>query len=501
MLLWILAAVFGTILVTMLAMRELSSAILLPALAKNAYASGKRDAARRLFELVIARRSLLGGSSRRDARYRLAWIYMEQGRREEALQQLQALLSQRPGPGFEAMVRLRLAECLELMDRAREAAEERTRAKELSEVAPADPAALIAQAGMRARERRFSEAADLYEQAIPRMPPWNTAGRSFAMLKLALARFEAGQPQEAVRWAEETLELNPDQSTLLSAHNVAALGYGHLGDLDRCEEHRRKALAIATQMGNADQIANFIALLAQVQRRRGQIQEAIRNCEHAVSLSLKARRIARISEYECFCSLGRFQEAREMLEQASRAQGLVQADSEGRSQAIHALGRASLDCEEGKAEEARRHLEEAASELAREEKLGLICAALQAWVCSLQGERDAAFAQMAKAEEMAQKLEGSRGTQLDCFSKLGRAALCLQEWDRAETYWRRYLAIGPDPVEVPRGWYYLGETYAGQARPEEARFAYERAVGSGLETHHTRLARERLDAARVGSSP
>jgi TolA-binding protein len=69
----------------------------------------------------------------------------------------------------------------------------------------------------------------------------------------------------------------------------------------------------------------------------------------------------------------------------------------------------------------------------------------------------------------------------------------LKDFERSKSYWERYLSLKPDPAFEPIGLYYLGECHRHLGDVETAKAKFQQAVNTGLDTHHTRLARSRLE--------
>ncbi len=485
--LWLLGFALAFVL-----LRELWFSFLLPVAAQLAMRRGDRERARRILERVIAAPSLWGERGKVEARFRLSWIYLEAKRCEDAVEQCRAILRHRLKPAIEANVRRRLADCLEAAGKLDEANAERQRAAERVAEAPDDAEKFLSQAQMLEDQGRHAEACEAFERGLALIPRWNDVARKTTMVKLALSAYNAGRPDAAIRWTEAAIALKPEPMLLMLAHSTAGLAYSTQGNLEAAEKHRQQAFLLATAAGNQDSAARFLVQLADVQMKRGKLVQAAEASEQAAGMSFKARRHARMVQAECLRLWGRLDEARETLEQASRAPGLPVPSAERHAQAVISLGLAWVTAEENQPETALNHLQQAAAELQQDEKLSLSCEATAAWV----------FALLNRPAEMEQKIQvvearlpqfvHDRATQGLCYGMLARAIFELNDFERSKSYWERYLSLKPDPAFEPIGLYYLGECHRHLGDMETAKAKFQQAVRLGIDTHHTWLAQERL---------
>src|SRR5207253_1387024 len=106
-----------------------------------------------------------------------------------------------------------------------------------------------------------------------------------------------------------------------------------------------------------------------------------------------------------------------------------------------------------------------------------------------------------ETERFLANISDSRSTQIGGMGLLGRSALAGERWSEAEKYWRRFLALKPDPVDEPTAWYGIGAALLGSGDAESAKDAFHHAISTGLETHHVHLASHRLEEIqRPGST-
>jgi len=474
-------------------LRELWLSLLLPVAAQLAMMRGDRERARRILERAVAAPSLGGERGKVDTRFRLAWIYLEEKRFDDAVAQCRTLLKRRLKPAVEANVRRRLAHCLEAAGKLDEAHAERQRAAERVVAAPDDAEKFLSQAQMFEEQGRHAEACEAYERGLALIPRWNDVARKNTMVKLALSSYNAGRPDRALQLAEEAIALKPEPMLLMLAHNVAGLAYSTQGNLEAAENHRQQAFLLAAASGNQDNAARFLVQLAEVQMKRGKFVQAAEASEQAAGMSFNARRHARLVQAECLRLWGRLEEARETLEQASRAPGLPVPSAERRAQAVLSLGLAWIAAEENQPQTALNHLHQAAAELQQDEKLSLHYEATAAWVLALLNRREEGEQKIAQVEARLPQFVHDRATQGLCGGMLARAIFELKDFERSKSYWERYLSLKPDPAFEPIGLYYLGECHRHLGDVETAKAKFQQAVNTGLDTHHTRLARSRVE--------
>lgn len=464
----------------------------LPMRAHLARTRGDVDAARQILEMVIATPTIFSRRAKLVMRYRLAVLYMQAQRYEEAADNLRLLLDTTLKPSVESDVRRRLADCLEGSGQRQASDEERRRAEHCLEGQVQDGFWYLSQGLLHEKEQRFPEACDSYEQALALLPGNRSTARTEAMARLSLSSFNAGRPDQAVRWAEETIAQKPGIEIRILAHGFAGLGYGNLGRLEEAEEHKKIAMELAMLAGNQDRAAECMVSLADIMRKRGKIVEAMEACDHAAGMSLKARRIARTTQAECLRAWGRFDEAKEVLAQAQCAPTLFIPSMERRSQAVLSLGKAWLEAENDDPEKALEHLEEASIELANDSKLSLWCDATTAWVYASMGRHEEAVETMEHVEARSAEFAADRSTCLGSLSSLGRAAYLLGDFELSKTYWQQYLELHPDPVWQPKGLYYLGECHLHLGDIASALSSFERAVEMGFDTEHVTRSQRRL---------
>src|SRR5262249_47890458 len=140
------------------------------------------------------------------ARFRLMELYKVRKRYEEAIDQGRAILRMSGlEDAFESEVRLELAVCLDFLGRADEAEAERMAAGDCLDGLPDSFLGWLARGKLFDKQLRHAEAAAAYERALEFNPPEHTAGRDDLLIRLALTWFNAGRPQETMKWVERAL--------------------------------------------------------------------------------------------------------------------------------------------------------------------------------------------------------------------------------------------------------------------------------------------------------
>jgi tetratricopeptide (TPR) repeat protein len=183
----------------------------------------RKEAAARLFQVVLAKPALFGIRVKREARFRLAWLRMERGEHEAAAELLRENLTARVPLAVEANTRQRLAEALEGAGQVEAAEAERRRVGELLTGAKDDAERLLSEAKMLNSQQRFAEAYAALERGLAQIPEANSAARAKTMVQLANTAFNAGKPEETIRWGEMALQLKPSYTFHHLAHSVLGL--------------------------------------------------------------------------------------------------------------------------------------------------------------------------------------------------------------------------------------------------------------------------------------
>jgi tetratricopeptide (TPR) repeat protein len=464
----------------------------LPAWANRRYGHSDLGRLQRILERVVATPSLFGDVMKKPARAILADIYLAQGRHADVVAQCRAILSHRKNPpALEAHVRRHLADSLEALGQVDEAESHRQRAEACLARAPDDPLRLQTQGILLARGGQHSEARALFERGLAMVPESDRDRRAAFMSHILLACFNAGRPEEATLWANKVLAAGEGRY-LGIAHRMAGTAHGQMGRLEEAEEHLRKAHELATAQGDAGEAGQVLAQLAGIEMRRGRLTEAYKACQEAAALDPKAVVHALTTQSQVLRIWGRFEEVLELLRRAGEAESVSIPAQMRLIRAMHALEIARNEAEIGRVDDAWDHVQEAVSELGNDPKLGPQCDAVAAWILALRDEADDSRRAAVRAAARLPTFEHDRGTAQNILTSLGRAACARGDHDEGEEYWDRYLALGPDPVNRPTALYFRGECRRHQGDLSAARADFREAVALGLDTHATRLARQRL---------
>ncbi len=474
--------------------REFWLLIWLPAKAKLLNERGDRQQACKILEQRLNAFSLLGERSKIADRILLALLYLTDRRYDEAIEQCQKLLAQRLKPSVEAEVRHILANCLEAIGKVKEADAERQKAEEYLASAPSDFAKLMTKGKMLEEEGRFAEAYDALKQALGLLPKRDRIRRPVYLLRLAILAFRLGRANETVQLAEEAITLQPELNILHHAHRIAALGCSSLGDLERQEEHLNRALAISMALQNKEKIAGDLVGLASVWWKRGEFVKAMEACEQAAQTSLKVRRQARLVQAEILKLWGRYEEAIDLLKQASRAEPLPFVSLERVHQVFISLAIAQIEAERGHADEAMRLLEEIKDVANQDPKASLIWTATLSWVQAMSGRHQEAVATFVEAEKrLMDEFPNDRTVQTDVYALVGKALLIAGDLRTSIDCWERCLKANPIPVFRPTILYHLGECYFQQGEIERAKEVWQEASSCGFDTAYARKAQKRLE--------
>ncbi len=201
---------------------------------------------RRYLEFVAATPTFVN-SSKIMVRQFLVAIYFTRGQHAEAVAHCRAILHNLAGvptrtrAALDADTRRRLADNLEALGQVDEAAEERQRAANDIDAAPAGPLRHMTQGTLLERQSRYEEAYQEHLKALELTPVSNKTARIECLVHLALAAFNAGRPVDCVHCGEEAIALGATGRFLRTAHRMAGVGCGNLGRLEESERHHQRA--------------------------------------------------------------------------------------------------------------------------------------------------------------------------------------------------------------------------------------------------------------------
>ena len=426
------------------------------------------------------------------ARYRLMELYKARKRYEEAIDQGRAILRMSGlKDEFESEVRLELAVCLDFLGRAGEAEAERMAAEDCLDAQPDGLLGWLARGKLLDKQLRYAEAAAAYERALESNPPEHTAVRDDLLIRLALAWFNAGRPEETMTWAERALEQQVSGARLFQAHRLAGVACSNLGRLDEAHHHRRRAHEMAVAEGDPQKISDCLASLADLHRLRGDLDRAEALCLEAESLCPAAARAAVLHHAVVLRARGQLAEALARMEHASRIGVMANSFHERRMQGALRTWIGTFKAELGRLDEAWEDLCAATAELGADPKLVLPCEAAWAWLLALRGERKASVQRSELVLHGLDEPPRDASTQLDCLELVGRAMIAIGEYEPARQCWERFLATTHPPIAEPVGRYHLGECRRNLGDPAGALEEFRRATAPGIASHHARLAQER----------
>ena len=263
------------------------------------------------------------------AHYRLMELYKVKKRYEKAVEQGRSILAMNGVKrDLENEVRVELAICLDFLGRAEDA--------EMERMALADGGddCALGFMGRRARgkaldkQQRFEEAAMAYEQALELNPPENKAGRDELLIRLVLASFNAGRPEETMKWVERAIQEGVADTRLYQAHRMAGFACSNLGRLDEAHHHRQRAYEMAVQQADTKKISDCLAGLADLHRLRGELDSAEALCLEAEALCPESARTAIVIHAIVMRARGRLEEALARMEHASRVGVMASSFSE-----------------------------------------------------------------------------------------------------------------------------------------------------------------------------
>jgi tetratricopeptide (TPR) repeat protein len=464
--------------------------VVLPVHGLSRLAREKADRAEAVLKWINATPSLMGDSVKVGVRYKLMRYCLPQRRYSEMETLCRAMLVHRLPPGLESDVRRHLAEALDGLGRRDEAEVEHARAESCLEGAPTKLLEQLSRGKVLMKQDRHLEAIEALQRGLDVAPRGKPQFRVELMVQLMLASFHAGQPHETVKWAEQAIAEGAQGVFLLSAHRMAGLAYGHLGQLETAEQHLREALGLAASC-SSDDVSRCLVLLAGLQLKRGHLAEARETCLKAAE-SPKARREALSFQAEIERANGQFEQALQTLRQARELPPALTAGGERRIQAVGALHMAEVEAEAGQAENAWGHLKEAVAELGQDPKLGHWCDATAAWVFALLDRREQALAVLETVESRMPEFRDDRGGQFFVHAKLAHAVAALGDFEGARYHWQRILDLEPNPVSLPTAWYFLGMCRRHLGDEEGAYQAFRQASALGIDTYHARLAEDAI---------
>lgn len=473
--------------------------VVFPERAIKKYSDTDPERLRRYLERVVATPSLLGSGSKLVARGGLIPVYSIRGDHAQAVTHCRAqlaCLTKLPDPqalhSLEGDIRRRLADCLEALGQVAEANEERALATAAIERAPADTLSLITQGIQLHETKRHQEAYAAFQQALNSIGESNIPVRIECLIHMVLSAYDSGRPSDCLRCAKEAITLGVAGKQLYIAYKMAGIASGNLSRLDDAEDYTRRAYEAATADNRMSEASEVLGLLADYLRRRGKLAEARETGIKIAALKPKSERILFSLQSLILKEEGRYDDALAALVRAQEAGPFAIPSFERRSQAVIALSASRIEVERGRGDEAWQHIQKALNEFKDDAKLGLNCDAVLTWVLAVRGLSDESQHLAVQVNPRLAAFEGDPSTCRSVLYDLGMAACVRGDHAAGIECWNRYCTLNPDPVYQPTAYYYRGECHREIGQLSEAEANYRAAVNMNLETHHSKLAKNRL---------
>ncbi|MEP6754013.1 MAG: tetratricopeptide repeat protein [Chthonomonadales bacterium] len=461
---------------------------------------GKRYASIKILRKMLARKSIVGRAIRGTIYLRLTWMLLSEKQFDECIEECEAFLREIKNSALVSMVRTRMADAHEAAGRTDDAEAQRNLAASDLQEGPENPTTLLAKAQGLTRSQKYPEAIELLQRALELGGKRSPHLRATLLCNLSNCAFNAGRMHEAADWAEEAANAGGDVKITALANKSAGTAFGSLGDLEKSERFYQQTVDLQKKMGDREGAGQTMAALAGITRKRGYLTEAIGLCDEAATQSLTAKRMARMQQYECLMALGRYDEARQMLEISMKSNSLAVPVFEKRVQGLSYVGHANIHLSKREPSEAIPYLDQAADHYSTDPKLTRMVKSYRVWALGQLGDSDVVENLTAELEESLTTFPDDRSGSLSCNHFLARAWMELKEPEKALGYLDRYVALGPDPVDIPKYRYLKAECLKMLGRTEDARIEYQAAVDCGIETYYSAQAKLRLSELQAGEA-
>jgi len=426
------------------------------------------------------------------ARFRLMQLYKVRKQYAMAIEHGRTIIKFRGlTHASESKVHLELAICLDFLGQGADAEAHRRAADDCLDNRPEDALGWMVQGELYDKQKRFAEAAGAYERALDSYPSEDKAVHDQLLVRLTLSTFNAGRPDESIKWAQRAIAGPVRPELLYTAHRMAGVAASNLARLDESHYHRQRTYELALDGGDSKKISDCLASLADIRRLRGDLDQAWSLCQQAETLSPESSRQAVLVQAMILRARGRSGEAAQRMEQALSGGALASVYHERRSQAFLKIWLAVFKAEADRLDEAWPDLRHAIAELGDDPILGLICEAASVRLLAHQGERDEV---LRRAEELLSRIDAllpDLNTRRDVLDLLARALFQVGDYERSERCWERFLAATPHPIGEPPAYYYIGECRWHRNDPAGALDAFRRATAPGIDAHFAHLAERR----------
>ena len=245
---------------------------------------------------------------------------------------------------------------------------------------------------------------------------------------------------------------------------------------------------------NAEGRADALSLMADYVMRRGDLDGAERIAREAEALIPGMKRMPWTILSSIAMHRGRLEQAIPLAERAfTVSESHVVATNRGATAGLQ-MYMAILYAELGRGDVAIDFLRKAEPEFAGDRKRGVIIGVAAARVHALRGERELAIERIESAVEGARNISSDIATQRSVFYHGGRAALDIDDTDRAQILLDRYRELNPDPVFEPGLYYHLAECRRKLLDSDGEREFLIKAAAFQFGTQWEGRARERLAA-------
>ena len=227
------------------------------------------------------------------ARYLLLDLYEARHRHVDAVIEGRRILKLRGVPlAIRSDTHLRISNCLDSMGLGAESQAERLKAETYLDQQPWDANGWFVRGKLLDKQRRYDDAAEAYEHALERNPWEDTVTRDAMLSKLMLALFQAGRPEDSLKWADRAIVAGVSSPRLYMAHRTAAAAAASLGQLDEAQRHQKRAHELAVQAGDTKKIVECLASIGDLHFRLGDLDKAESFCREAELLQPEESRHA-----------------------------------------------------------------------------------------------------------------------------------------------------------------------------------------------------------------
>jgi|GEM_PF-1741720 len=433
---------------------------------------------------------------------------VQEKRYAEAELHFRQLLTKRLPPGVEADTRRRLALALDVLERSEEAAEQRHQASAIAMTAPKDYLALMAQGDLLNSQHRHEEACEMYRRALRfLLGTRSRRQRAQVMEKLATAHHQAGHSPDALKWAEASLASDPSASVQRRMRVMAGMACSNQGDLESAEAHFFRVLEASETDAVPEEAIRALAMLADIQRKRGHLAEALAAAKRAAEKYDGPSRAGALVEVECLRDMGRFDEARAVAVRIAQGPQHALPSVARQMKAVCTLTLACVEAAADRPEAALAALRDTREHLkavnqssvwppppaSRESKNGLHCDALQMRVHAQLGQQEAAWRLWESVENRLSRYADDRTVLMNVYGQFARAAFYLGALAESRASWQHYLDCKPHPLGLLSAHYWLGETHLCLGETDAARDCFRQAAAPGIDSLDARRAAARLN--------